>query len=1198
MYNKIIFLICAGMLKGRVKIMLKENQFLYRLGLDLGTSSIGTAIYRINDKGEILSLEHLDSYIFGEPVAPKEMVTLNTSRRSARLIRRQVERKAARLKKIGYVAQSLGVSRADLAADKQDVIKLRAQAVNEKISLVQLVKVFCHIVKNRGYKGSVSEKTVGQKLKQTEALLGMDKTLGQLLWEEKQKATKGRPWRKIEEDGTFIYRRMVEDEFERIWTEQSKYHPQLTGTYRVWGENMFPDYPKKTEISLHDAFHSALFYQRPIKWELESVGICPVFPEERRASCAQIAYQNYRLAKEISNLRVCERGGRNSQPLTLAQQEQLFEYIVIHSEMYDKEDGTFSFDKIYSLLNLPENISFTSARGSKKGLKGNTTLFGFERAGLLNEWSELPDKEQELVLEFLSNITNMTDIEENSDGYIRERFGILTANIPSEETQRRKAADFVVNHKIALSRLEPEQGRSSYGVKALRLLTEEIRRGNLNASNEEIYVESLIAENKTAQGKFRTLAAIKDQESVTDPVISRALREFHRVMTYILHKYGRPQEIVVELSRDMKNSLRRRQFLEKQNELQAKERKEAVKALQEGGVWVTPRNIEKYLLWREQNQLCPYSGQSISFSQAFDERQTQVDHIVPQRGEIAGPNVFENKVLAFTQENKDKSNRLPYEWKFKEDIDAYTAFNKEKKAKRKKGAEPSEVSFGKHSPLVNFVQHLWGLYAKEKKGYYSAREHKYKPTQKGARILRKINNLLASPAQIKEDFKNRQNQETAWIGKIVSDWCKDICPRVTPSFGALTAYLRGQLQFDRILPRIRLKEGKPLFDKDDKIIDGGKWRELFASPALTYENAESLKEDFEKYCASLSQVPATSSDKQKAFQEFCAGQRALFSFNKRCDHRHHAVDAAVIGLCGLSLVQQAAKHHGKYGTLHTIEWRSFDGTRDKSKDIAGFMPDNIPLFAAMGEEVRKRLSGYVVWHKPDHCPSGKFFDETAYSIQKKDGEDRFVKRGDLAGFIKSDPKKTLENLKKLLFADKIKEIIIQSFEQRLAQGLSQEEALCGRKEDPENGIYYRGNKVKKVKYMYLVGSGVRTFNPAADKKIVTQDKLGGEHAKGYQNYGYACMDFDEKTGKRLALIPLWKYSQNKKVPQGAVRVFAGDVLFGKTSKEFYKVQKFSARDGLVMRPTTEVQENDVRTSNLKNFVVVSTRQDIAKLKNK
>ena len=1174
---------------------MSENKFFaYRLGIDLGTSSIGTAIYRTDEDGNIISLEHLDSYIFGEPVAPKEMVTLNTARRSARLIRRQVERKAARLKKIGYIAQSLGITREDIQADKQDVIELRAKAVNEKISLPQLIKVLCHIVKNRGYKGFLSQEekgTIGKKLTQTSTLLNDNKTLGQLLWEQKQKAEKGQPWRKIEDDGTFIYRQKVEEEFDLIWQKQATFHPELNGKYTVWGQNMFPDFPNQKVILLKDAFHSALFYQRPIKWELESVGNCPLFPQEKRAARAQMAYQHYRLAREISNLRTCTKGCRDYKSLPQDIQIKLFDFVDSHTECYAKEDGIIAFSKIYEFLGFDKDVSFTIARGSKRGIKGNSTLFEFEKVGLLNQWAELTDKEQEVVIEFLSNITTMSDLIDNNPTYILEKISgrdSLTKNISASAEELEHAADFVLKHLEQLSKLSLESGRSSYSVKGLIDLTDAVSKGELTDSNEEEYINARVQRNKVYTGKLRTLDTILKQESINDPVISRALAEFHRVMTYILHKYGEPQEIVVELSRDMKNSLAHRQELERQNDERSKERLTAIKFLQERQILVSPRNIEKYLLWEEQAHVCPYSGQNIGAAQAFDEKQTQVDHIIPQCGEIAGPNVFENKVLVFTDENKDKSNHLPYEWKFAQDIEDYNAFRAEKKSKRKKG-EKGNVDFGSHSPLINFVRHLENLSENKPNRYWSMRDKKYRYTQKGKLMRRKISNLLMTPSQLKSDFENRQNQETAWIGKIVLDWCTDICHKVTPSYGALTAYMRHELKFDEILPTIRVIENKPLYDKDDKEIDSKKWEELFTIKDLSYDQADALKEDFERYCAALEQQPVTGSDKERAFKDFCREQRTQLQFNKRCDHRHHAVDAAVIGLCTRSLVQRASTHNGKYGTLHKFD--NGDGTT-----TPGFTVENIPQYAALRDEVQKRLTNYVVWHKPDHFPSGKFFDETAYSVQKdKEGKEVLVHRAPLGKFLKNNAEQTIKNLERLLFADTIKSVIISEFQKRLAQGMSQEEALCGKKEDPNDGIYYRGNKVKQVKYMYLVGKGIKAFDENADKKI--KDKYGKEY-KAYQNGGYACMDFDAKTGKRVALIPLWKYEQNKQVPEGVMRVFIGDTLFNKTTQQFYKVQKFSAEAGLQALPVTEVGGKFKSVSALQNeYILVHKREDIAKLKN-
>lgn len=1166
----------------------------YRWGIDLGTSSVGVAVYETDENGKILSLKHLDSYIFGEPVAPKEMKTLNTARRSARLIRRQVERKAARLKKIAYIAKSLGVTPEVLRATPGDVISLRAQAVRKEISIPQLIKVFSHIVKNRGYKGTLSETdTVGKKLAQTDKALTEGKTLGELLYERKMQAN-GQPWRKVEEDGTFIYRHLVEEEFSRIWDTQASFHPELNAMYAVWGDKMFPDLPGKTEISLKEAFHSAMFYQRPIKWPLASVGNCEIYPKEKRAATAQLAYQHYRMAKILADLRVCDPHTIQTSPLTLAQKEQLFNFMDLPTESYSPETKSVPFSVLYQVLGLPEGYKFTLDRTyhARGGLKGNATLFAFEKAGVLNEWANLTDPVQELVLEFLTNVSNLSDIMDNSDDYIKESVERLTENLKPQRAACQACGQFILLLKArgVLPRLTLEQGRSSYSIKALKMLTERIMQGEQEA---DILAE-LTAQQRHPLGKFRSAEAILKEQAINDPVVSRALAEFRRVVSYTLHKFGQPAEVVVELSRDIKNSLARRQFLEGQNKIQADTRKKAISALQAGHVLVSPRNIEKYLLWEEQDHYCPYSGKSISFAQAFDEKETQVDHIIPQRGEIGGPNVFENKVLALTQENKEKSNRLPYEWKFKEDIDDYLALQATNKQK-KKNKEDFNYDFGRHSPLINFVQHLWALYAKEKKGYKSARDHKYKPTQKGARILRKIHNLLATPDDVKQDFVTRQNQETAWIGKIVLDWCKDFCPKVTPSFGALTAYLRTQLHFEDILPFIRIQEGKPLYDKDDKKIDPAKWQELYAKHRLDYTQSGALQGEFEQYCKENNIL--TESDKQKAFVDFVREQRTQLQFNKRCDHRHHAVDAAVIGLCNLSLVQAASKHNGQYGTLHKIEWINADGTRNKDKEIAGFMLDNIPQYAALREAVQARLTNYVVWHKPDHFPSGALFDQTAYHISEKDGEKRFVKRAPLSSFVKADEKKTLENLEKLLFCDEVKNALIAGFKERLMQGLSIEEALCGRKDDPTDGIYYRGNKVKQVKYMYLVGRGIRVFDPNADKEILSQDTSGFIHKKAYQNGGYACMDFDQKTGKKIDLIPLWQYPAKKQVPPGVIRVFIGDMLFDKGNKQYYLVKQFNARQGLGLIGDTEVNGALSFTSNIKNYSVVSSRQDIAKLKN-
>ena len=561
--------------------------------------------------------------------------------------------------------------------------------------------------------------------------------------------------------------------------------------------------------------------------------------------------------------------------------------------------------------------------------------------------------------------------------------------------------------------------------------------------------------------------------------------------------------------------------------------------------------------------------------------------------------------------NKDKSNNLPYQWKFKDAIDAYIAYQNEKRAKRKKG-EKAEIDFGNHSPLINFVRRLENLAENKPNRYWSMRDKKYRYTQKGKLMLRKIKNLLLTPAELKDNFSNRQNQQTAWIGKIVMDWCKDICPNgVIASQGELTAYLRRELQFDKILPRIRLAENKPLYDKDNKEIDGATWHLLHEEDLRltdTFEDKalaiawEELKADFEKYKRNLppENRPHTASDEEKTFRNFCREQRMLCSFYKRCDHRHHAVDAAVIGLCSRSMVKRANEHHGKYGTLDVIKAYDEKGTHIKEKDIAGFEIPDIPHCAKLIQTLQQRLTNYVVWHKPDHFPSGAFFDQTAYNVhEEKDGkEGRFIRKAPLEKFLKSNnklrtPKELLAYLSEVLYGDTLKQSILEQLEKRLEQGMNTKDALCGTSED--DGMFYRGNKVKKVRYMYKEKHFV-TFANERDIKIIHQDKGGVEHKKFYQNAGFACADFDEKTGKLINTIPIWKYLENKQIPQGVMRIFIEDILFDKKAKMFYVVKQFNATSGIKLLATTEYKGNLKSKADISDFVVVKNRQDIAKIK--
>ena len=110
------------------------------LGLDLGTNSIGWALFEANDKKEPIKLIDLGVRIFQRAVEDTPPTPKNQARRNARMARRIIQRRARRkLKMLNFLVQN-GLLPTDLKnATKPEIIlnglgdpyELRAKALDE-----------------------------------------------------------------------------------------------------------------------------------------------------------------------------------------------------------------------------------------------------------------------------------------------------------------------------------------------------------------------------------------------------------------------------------------------------------------------------------------------------------------------------------------------------------------------------------------------------------------------------------------------------------------------------------------------------------------------------------------------------------------------------------------------------------------------------------------------------------------------------------------------------------------------------------------------------------------------------------------------------------------------------------------------------------------------------------------------------------
>ncbi len=91
------------------------------------------------------------------------------------------------------------------------------------------------------------------------------------------------------------------------------------------------------------------------------------------------------------------------------------------------------------------------------------------------------------------------------------------------------------------------------------------------------------------------------------------------------------------------------------------------------------------------------------------------------------------------------------------------------------------------------------------------------------------------------------------------------------------------------------------------------------------------------------------------------------NFKERNDHRHHVIDAFVVGLTDRSMLKRVS-----------------DQTKRGADDRVHIeLPDITPLRTAL----KSRLDDLIVSYKPDHGMNGKMYKETAYGLVPKEKQD-------------------------------------------------------------------------------------------------------------------------------------------------------------------------------------------------------------------
>ena len=616
----------------------------YRLGLDLGTNSIGWAAVELDADGQPCGLLDMGVRIFPDGRNEQSKQSNAVQRRVARGQRRLRDRYVNRRTRLmqALIEYRLMPENADERKELEvsNPYALRARALDEPLGPFELGRALFHLDQRRGFKSN--RKTGGDGKEDGQVRTSINelnsrieesgaRTLGEFLTRQHQagKAVRARP-----ETGLRADRAMYEAEFNAIREKQEPCH-NLDG--EQWQD-----------------LHGIIFHQRPLR-PVES-GWCQFEFEngERRAAKALPVFQEFRMLQEVNNLRI-HVGTEPERRLDDNERARAMQRL--------RSGKPVDLNKPTRDLSLLASAAFNLAAGGRKSIKGDEAAARLTKPELFGKkWLDLSLSERNEIVRFL------LDTED-------------------PECVRRKATnDWGLNAELsdAVSKVSLPDGYGNLSEKAIRKLLPHLEQGKVfsDAVQDAGYRHHSDFRNAEAHDKLPYYGQALPRDSVGadptkdakqhgepavygrvgNPTVHIGLGQLRRVVNRLTETYGKPEEVVVELARELKmNREQKREYQRQHNE--GRDRNERFrKELGEEALESTPDALRKLRLWEEQgpihNRVCPYTGKQLSVAMVMSP-QTEVDHILPLSRTL--DNSMANLVVCMAGANREKGNRTPHE---------------------------------------------------------------------------------------------------------------------------------------------------------------------------------------------------------------------------------------------------------------------------------------------------------------------------------------------------------------------------------------------------------------------------------------------------------------------------------------------------------------------------------------------------------
>lgn len=731
---------------------------------------------------------------------------------------------------------------------KLQAYKWRSDAVSLQLTKEEAAFVITEINNNlnnsSGYLGDISDRS--------KELYFNKETVGQCLYRQLQHNPHTRLKNQV------FYRQDYLDEFEAIWKEQSKHHPELT---------------EELKSEIRDI---TIFYQRKLKSQKGLVSFCEFERREiningstktiglKVAPKSSPLFQEFKIWQVLNNVLVRKKGSRkrvvkaagtNSRA---GEEQEIFAFDLAAKQILFNElnlKGNLKANKAIELLGYKAadwELNYSELEGNRtnKDLYGAylkiLEIEGYDVKDLLKVKAnkdevllddlDVPAADiQKMVADIFSTLGINMDIlsfNAQADGKAFEQqaayrlwhllYSYEGDDSPSGNEKLYELLEakfgFKRAHAQVLANVALSDDYGSLSTKAIRKIFPHIKELHYDkACDMAGYKHSAasLTKEEIDNRRLKDKLELLKKNSLRNPVVEKILNQMVHVVNSLIDKnrasnpHFRFDEIRIELSRELKKNAKERAEMTANINAAKMAHEKIFKLLQsEFGVKNPTRNdIIRYRLYEELRgngykdlYTNTYIPREILFSKQID-----IEHIIPQSKMF--DDSFSNKTVVFRKDNLDKGNKTAYDY-----ID-------------------SKFGAGKLEEYKSRIETLYQLWVKNKEEGISKA---------------KLQKLLKQESEIGDGFIERDLRDSQYIAKKAKSMLYDITRAVVSTSGQITDRLREDWGLVNIMQELNFEKFKAL----------------------------GLIERVEK--------------KDGSFKE------RIVDWSKRNDHRHHAMDALTV----------------------------------------------------------------------------------------------------------------------------------------------------------------------------------------------------------------------------------------------------------------------------------------------------------------